>query len=159
MQFSITILFVFTLAIFASAAPTLTIFQRQDEEMQYVADLANQLNEDIVQTTQFFEAFPTLNGLALTTQASAAQAALQDATGVIDTITTSFSNNAMAQVIKAGLLDNDFLLDIFAQLQDFALGMNLDILARNFPASLLMNIDQTSNPFRNPWCLLFRRYS
>jgi hypothetical protein len=113
MQFSITILFVFTLAIFASAAPTLTIFQRQDEEMQYVADLANQLNEDIVQT-QFFEAFPTLNGLALTTQASAAQAALQDATGVIDTITTSFSNNAMAQVIKAGLLDNDFLLDIFA---------------------------------------------
>jgi len=72
-QFSITIPFVFALAIFASAAPTLT--QRQDEEMQCVADLANQLNEDIVHTMQFFEAFPTLSGLALTTQACAAMTA------------------------------------------------------------------------------------
>jgi hypothetical protein len=48
--------------------------------MQYVADLANQLNEDIVHTVQFFEAFPTLNELALTTQASAAVTALLDTT-------------------------------------------------------------------------------
>lgn len=46
------------------------------------------------------------------------------------------SNNAMAQVIKAGLLDNDFLLDISLQLQDFVQGINLDILARNFPSIL-----------------------
>ena len=49
MQFSITIPFIFALAIFASAAPTLTISKRQDEEMQsQVADFANELNEDIV---------------------------------------------------------------------------------------------------------------
>jgi ribosomal protein L16 Arg81 hydroxylase len=138
MQFSITILSVFALAIFTSAAPTLTISQRQDEQMQYVADLANQLNEDIVHTTQFFEAFPTLSGSALTTQANAAETALLDTTGVIDTIAMELSNNAMTQVIKAGLVDNDFLLDISLQLQDFAQGINLDILARNF-SSILTN--------------------
>jgi hypothetical protein len=96
MQFLITILSVYGLAIFASAAPTLTISQRQDEQMQSIADLANQLNEDIVQTTQFFEAFPTLNRIALTTQASAAEAAFQDTTNVINTISIELSNNAMA---------------------------------------------------------------
>jgi hypothetical protein len=139
MQFSITMLSVFALAIFASAAPTLTISQRQDEQMQYIANLANQLNEDIVHTTQFFEAFPTLSGLALTTQASAAETALLGTTGVIGTIAMELSNNAMAQVIKAGLLNNDFLLDISLQLQDFAQGINLDILARNFSSILLIN--------------------
>ena len=128
MQFSITIPFIFALAIFASAAPTLTISKRQDEEMQsQVADFANELNEDIVHTTQFFEAFPTLSGLALTTQASAAQTALQDATGVISSIAMALSNNAMAKAIKAELLDNDFLLDISLQFDDLAQGADLDI--------------------------------
>jgi hypothetical protein len=51
MQFLITIPFIFTLAIFASTAPTLTISERQDELIQCVADEANLLNEDIVHTT------------------------------------------------------------------------------------------------------------
>jgi len=134
MQFSNAILSVFALAIFASAAPTLTIFERQDEEMQYVADLASQLNKDFVYVTQFFEAFPTLGGSALTTQAVAADTALQDAIDVIGTIAIELSNIAMVQVIKAGLVDNDFLLDITLQLQDFAQGINLDLLARNSPS-------------------------
>lgn len=147
MQFSTSFSFVFTLAIFASAAPALTISQRRDETMQFVADLANELNEDIVHTTQFFDAFPTLNGLALTTQANAVETALQHATGVILTIAQELSNNEMAQVTKAELVDNDFLLDISLQFQDFAEGMNLDILARKFSASLLINIGLPSNPF------------
>jgi hypothetical protein len=126
MQFSITIPFIFTLAIFASAAP-LTISERQDELMQCVADEANLLNEDIVHTTQFFEAFPTLSGLALTTQASAAVTALQDAASIMGVIAGQLSNNAMAQVIKAELLDNDFLLDISLQFDDLAQGADLDI--------------------------------
>jgi hypothetical protein len=64
--------------------------------MQFIADLANQLNEDIVHTTQFFEAFLTLNRLALTTQASAAETALLNTTGVISTIAMELSNNAIA---------------------------------------------------------------
>ncbi len=139
MQFSVPILSILALAIFALAAPTLTVSQRQDEQMQYIADLANQLNEDIIYTMQFFEAFPTLSGLALTTQANAAETALQDTTGIIDTISTELSNNAMAQVLKAGLVNNDFLLDISLQLQDFAQGINLDILARDFSSILLIN--------------------
>jgi hypothetical protein len=138
MQFSITFPLVFTLVIVASVTPTLTISQRQDEEVQFIADLANQLNEDIIHTTQFFEAFSTLSGSALNTQASVAEGALQDAIGVMGTITQELSNNTMAQVIKGGLLDNDFLLDISLQLQDFAEGMNLDILAKDF-YSILTN--------------------
>jgi hypothetical protein len=130
---------VFALAIFASAAPTLTISQRQDEQIQYITDLANQLNEDIIHTTQFFEAFPALSGLALTIQASTAETVLQNTTDIIDTITMELSNNTMAQVIKAGLVNNDFLLDISLQLQDFAQGINLDILPRNFSSILLIN--------------------
>ncbi|KAF4624710.1 hypothetical protein G7Y89_g13458 [Cudoniella acicularis] len=103
----------------ASKAKTLhlTISQRQDDG---IADLANQLNQDIIHTTQFFEDFPTLKGPALTIQADVAKKALLDATDVISTLAMKLSNNAMAQVLKAGLLDNDFLLDISLQIQDFA---------------------------------------
>ena len=73
-------------------------------------------SKDIVHTTQFFEAFPILSGSALTTQANATEIAFQEATGVIGTIAMELSNNAMAQVIKAGLLDDGFLLDISLQL-------------------------------------------
>jgi hypothetical protein len=69
---------------------------------------------------------------------SAAEIAFQDATGVIGTIAMELSNNAMVQVIKAGLLDDDFLLDISLRLQDFAQGINLDIPARNF-SNILTN--------------------
>ena len=144
MQFSITLPFVFTLAIFASAAPTPTISQQQEDKIQFVAELANQLNEHIVHTTQFFGAFPRLDGLALTTQAQAAETALQDATGVILTLAQELSDNAMVQVLKAELVDNNFLLGISLQFQDFAYGMKLDIPAR---IPFTMNIGQPSNPF------------
>lgn len=147
MQLSITVPIIFTFAAFASAAPTFIISQRQDEQIQFVADLINQLNEDIVHTTQFFEAFPTLSGSALITQASAALTALQDAIGVVGTIVQELPDNAMTQVIKGELLDNDFLLDISLQFQDFAEGINWYIQARDLPASLLMNIDLPSDPF------------
>jgi hypothetical protein len=45
----------------------------------------------------------------------------------------------MAQVIKAGLVDDDFVLDISLQLQDFAQDINLDILTRNISSILLIN--------------------
>jgi hypothetical protein len=44
----------------------------------------------------------------------------------------------MAQVIKAELINNDFLLDISLQFQDFAQGINLNILAKKF-SSILTN--------------------
>lgn len=123
MQLSITISFVFTLAIFASAAPTL-ISQRQNEEIEILADFANQLSYNIVYTTQFFEAFPTLSGPALTTQGTAAFLALQNANAIINSIAFNLPNNAMAQVLKGSLFDNDFLLNLSLQLQDFAQGMS-----------------------------------
>ena len=92
-------------------------------ETNFVADLANQLNQDIVRTTQFFEAFPALSGLSLAAQAYAAQTALQDAIGVVDTIALELSNNPTAQVLKGALVDNDFLLNVSLQLQDFAEGI------------------------------------
>jgi hypothetical protein len=130
MHFSITVPFVFTLAIVASAALPLTISQRQESGLQNIPNLVNELNEQIVQTTQFFEAFPTLSGLALTTQACAAMTALQETTGVIINIAQAqgLSDNSMVQSIKAGLVDNDFLLDISLQLEDIAEGIDLDIL-------------------------------
>ncbi|KAH8799659.1 hypothetical protein F5884DRAFT_758139 [Xylogone sp. PMI_703] len=124
MRFSTTIPF-FALAVFSSATPTPTISRRQDEKVQLIANFANQLNEDITRTTQFFEAFPTLSGSSLTTQASAAETALQDAISVLSFIALNLSNNVIVQEIKAELLDNDFLLDISFQLLDFAKGMNL----------------------------------
>jgi hypothetical protein len=63
--------------------------------MQDVADFASQLNGDIVQITQFFKAFPTLNRSALTTQANAAFAAISDATRTIGSISLQLSNNAI----------------------------------------------------------------
>ena len=117
MLFSNLTLLLFTLVSTASTAFAL------EAETDFVADLANQLNQDIVRTTQFFEAFPALSGLALTTQANAAQTALEDAIDVIDTITLELSNNPTAQVLKGALVDNDFLLNVSLQLQDFAEGI------------------------------------
>lgn len=108
MQFSIASLLVFTLTILASAAPSVTTYKRQNERVQFVADLANQLNEDIAHTTQFFENFSMLNGLALNTQASAALTVFQHAISVVDSITHELSDTATAQVVKGELLDNDF---------------------------------------------------
>jgi hypothetical protein len=128
MQLSITIPFFFTLAILASVASTLTISRRQNENMQVVAGFANKLNHDIVFVTQFLEDFPTLSGPALTTQGSAAISALHDANSVINSIALNLPNNAMAQVLKGSLFDNDFLLNLSLQLQDFVQGMSRYIL-------------------------------
>jgi hypothetical protein len=53
--------------------------------------------------------------------------ALQDAASIMAVIAGQLSDNAMAQVIKAELLDNDFLLDISLQFDDLAQGVDLDI--------------------------------
>jgi hypothetical protein len=118
MQFLAVIPLVLT--VFISAASGLAFSQAQDVKIEFLADLTNQLNEDMAHTTQFFGAFPRLSGSALASQASAAQTALQDAIGVVDTIAQELANDAIAQGIKSDLLDNDLLLDISLQLQDFA---------------------------------------
>ena len=58
--------------------------------------------------------------------------------GVILTLAQELSDNAMAQVSKAELVDNNFLLGISLQFQDFAYGMKLDIPAR-IPSTILTN--------------------
>jgi ribosomal protein L16 Arg81 hydroxylase len=125
MQFSITLPLISSLLILTSAASTLTASQKNVLQ-QTVSDFANQLNQDIADTTQFFEAFPKLSGSALTTQASAAQTALQDAIGNAGSIISELSTNGfdtpMAQVVKGELIDNNFLLEISFQFQDIADG-------------------------------------
>ncbi len=113
-----------------SAASTLTLSQI-DILQQTVSDFANQLNQDIADTTQFFEAYPSLSGSALISQASAAETALQSAIGNAGSVILELSdgvNIPMAQVVKGELIDNDFLLEISLQFQDIADGMILYLL-------------------------------
>ncbi|KFX96750.1 hypothetical protein O988_05177 [Pseudogymnoascus sp. VKM F-3808] len=117
-----TIQHVLKFTILASVVSARTIWERQDEKVKFIADLANQLNGNIAQTTHFFETFPTLTGPSLRTQADAAETALQSAIGVVDTIALELSDNEVAQVINSNLLYNDLLLEISLQLQDFAEG-------------------------------------
>jgi hypothetical protein len=130
MQFPIALPLISTLLILTSVASTLTASQI-DILQQTVSDFANQLNQDIADTTQFFEAYPSLSGSALISQASAAQTALQDAIGNAGSVISELSdgvNIPMAQVVKGELIDNDFLLEISLQFQDIADGMILYLL-------------------------------
>lgn len=125
MQFSIPLPLISALLVLTSAASTLTASQL-DILQQTVSDFANQLNQDIADTTQFFEAYPSLSGSALISQASAAETALQSAIGNAGSVISELSdgvNIPMAQVVKGELIDNDFLLEISLQFQDIADGM------------------------------------
>jgi hypothetical protein len=127
MHFLIALPLISTLFILTSAASMLTASQL-DILQQTVSDFANQLNHDIADTTQFFEAYPSLSGSALTLQASAAETALQSAIGNAGSIISQLSNGVdipMAQVVKGELIDNDFLLEISLQFEDIADGMIL----------------------------------
>jgi flagellar hook protein FlgE len=130
MQFFIALPLISTLFILTSAASTLTASQLNILQ-QTVSDYANQLNQDIADTTQFFEAYPSLSGSALISQASAAETALQSAIGNAGSVISELSNGVnipMAQVVKGELIDNDFLLEISLQFQDIADGMILYLL-------------------------------
>jgi flagellar hook protein FlgE len=130
MQFFIALPLISTLFILTSAASTLTASQLNILQ-QTVSDFANQLNQDIADTTQFFEAYPSLSGSALVSQASAAETALQSAIGNAGSVISELSNGVnipMAQVVKGELIDNDFLLEISLQFQDIADGMILYLL-------------------------------
>jgi hypothetical protein len=130
MQFFIALPLISTLFILTSAASTLTASQLNILQ-QTVSDFANQLNQDIADTTQFFEAYPSLSGSALISQASAAETALQSAIGNAGSVISELSNGVnipMAQVVKGELIDNDFLLEISLQFQDIADGMILYLL-------------------------------
>ncbi|KAH6667339.1 hypothetical protein B0J14DRAFT_567843 [Halenospora varia] len=128
MQFSIPLPLISALLALTSAASTLTASQL-DILQQTVSDFANQLNQDIADTTQFFEAYPSLSGSALISQASAAETALQSAIGNAGSVISELSdgvNIPMAQVVKGELIDNDFLLEISLQFQDIADGSSTD---------------------------------
>lgn len=130
MQFSTPLPPMSALLALTSAASTLTASQL-DILQQTVSDFANQLNQDIADTTQFFEAYPSLSGSALISQASAAETALQSAIGNAGSVISELSdgvNIPMAQVVKGELIDNDFLLEISLQFQDIADGMILYLL-------------------------------
>lgn len=132
MKLLLTIQTVLDFVILASVVSARTIYERQDEKTHFIADLANQLNENIAQTTHFFETFPTLTGSTLRIQADVAETALQSAIGVVDTIALELSDNDMAQVINSNLLDNNLLLEISLQLQNFAEGINSNHLLHFF---------------------------
>jgi hypothetical protein len=130
MQFFIALPLISTLFILTSAASTLTASQLNILQ-QTVSDFANQLNQDIADTTQFFEAYPSLSGSALISQASAAETALQSAISNAGSVISELSNGVnipTAQVVKGELIDNDFLLEISLQFQDIADGMILYLL-------------------------------
>ena len=130
MQFSIPLSLLSALLALTSGASTLTASQL-DILQQTVSDFANQLNQDIADTTQFLEAYPSLSGSALISQASAAERALQSAIGNAGSVISELSNGVnipMAQVVKGELIDNDFLLEISLQFQDIADGMILYLL-------------------------------
>ena len=144
MQFSITLPFVFHSGYFCicrSYPYHFSATRRQDTIRRWIS---KPIKWRYRSHNAIFGAFPKLDGLALTTQAHAAETALQDATGVILTLAQELSDNAMVQVLKAELVDNNFLLGISLQFQDFAYGMKLDIPAR---IPFTMNIGQPSNPF------------
>jgi hypothetical protein len=134
MRLSVTI-HLLTLVGFASAAPLIS--QRQGagpvKVLSPVSDLANELNQDIIPSTQFSEALPTLSTSALSIRANVACEAILNGTNLINFIANVSSNNTMVQTIKFELVDSDFLL-------------NLSRFARFCI-------------FQNPWTSLFRRYS